>query len=85
MSKSDFLSSHSSPASTTSMALALLLVNALLFRHEVNAVALTGATPTARKKEINRQLMALAERRLQPGEDEIKLCYVTVCVHSVLL
>jgi len=44
----------------------------------VNAAALTGATPFAQKKDINRQLTNLAERQLQPGEEEIKLCYVTV-------
>ena len=48
----------------------------------VNAVALTGATPLAQKKEITRQLMTLAERRpLQPGEEEIKLCYITVSLN----
>jgi len=47
----------------------------------VNAAALTGATPSAQKKEIHRQLTNLAERRLQPGEEEIKLCYVTVRFH----
>lgn len=43
----------------------------------VHAVALTGATPNAEKKEIQRQLIALAERQSGPDE-EIKLCYVTV-------
>ncbi|KXN84458.1 Mediator of RNA polymerase II transcription subunit 34 [Leucoagaricus sp. SymC.cos] len=45
--------------------------------HGINAAAITGATPSAQKKEINRQLQDLADRRLQPGEEEIKLCYVT--------
>ncbi|KAF5351184.1 hypothetical protein D9756_008189 [Leucocoprinus leucothites] len=54
-----------------------LFSNALCFGDLVNAGALTGATPTSQKKEITRQLMALAERRVQPGEEEIKLCYVT--------
>ena len=44
----------------------------------VNAAALTGTTPFTQKKDINRQLTNLAERQLQPGEEEIKLCYVTV-------
>lgn len=36
----------------------------------------------AQKKEITRQLMTLAERRpLQPGEEEIKLCYITVSLN----
>lgn len=54
----------------------------LFFIYLVNAVALTGATPLAQKKEITRQLMTLAERRpLQPGEEEIKLCYITVSLN----
>ncbi|KAJ3554988.1 hypothetical protein NP233_g12309 [Leucocoprinus birnbaumii] len=43
----------------------------------INAVAITGSTPSGQKREILQQLTALAGRRLQPGEDEIKLCYVT--------
>jgi len=60
--------------------LPLLFLNLLtcLVWFLVNAAALTGATPFSQKKDINRQLTNLAERQLQPGEEEIKLCYVTV-------
>ncbi|KAF9447006.1 ATP-dependent DNA helicase [Macrolepiota fuliginosa MF-IS2] len=43
----------------------------------IKAVALTGSTPSQDKKAIQRQLIALSEGRLGPGEEEIKLCYVT--------
>jgi ATP-dependent DNA helicase Q1 len=41
----------------------------------VNAVALTGSMPAAERKDIEKQLIALASGSSQ---DEIKLCYVTV-------
>ncbi|KAJ7786162.1 P-loop containing nucleoside triphosphate hydrolase protein [Mycena metata] len=43
----------------------------------VEAVKLTGGTPKAEAREINNRLLAMAGRRRNPGEKEIKLCYVT--------
>ncbi|KAJ7042384.1 P-loop containing nucleoside triphosphate hydrolase protein [Mycena alexandri] len=43
----------------------------------VEAVKLTGGTPKPEAREINNRLLAMAGRRRNPGEKEIKLCYVT--------
>ncbi|KAJ7169741.1 P-loop containing nucleoside triphosphate hydrolase protein [Mycena filopes] len=43
----------------------------------VEAVKLTGATPKPESREINNRLLAMAGKRLNHGDKEIKLCYVT--------
>ena len=51
-------------------------------RYPVQAVKLTGGTSKEEMNRISKRLLAMASRKLESKEEEIKLCYVTVGIHD---
>jgi len=53
-------------------------------RYPVQAVKLTGSTTKEESNRISKRLLAMASRKLESREEEIKLCYVTVGIRKAL-
>ena len=56
----------------------LLIFRTHRSRYSVQAVKLTGGTSKEEANRITKRLLAMANRKLESKEEEIKLCYVTV-------